>query len=221
MQQRGKTQEIYQGSVTSAVCIFTDVYRVQFSRDKAWIGSVSHDSKIRFWHAEYLFEEDDDDNEEEGEEKEGGDTMEEAAASHKGVGGEWPAGGTKKGMFCCVRVSWPGGALGRGPRAFDRDMMEWKLSTSGLPLTRYRGLCRGVGELGGDRGLAQMGELEEIPFPFVTGKKALGLKASADIYFGSESRARLLHIRRYCNRNKLIGSLLHTLFSPFFSRRQG
>lgn len=35
----------------------------KFSRDKTWIGSVSHDNKIRFWHAEYLFEEDSDDEE--------------------------------------------------------------------------------------------------------------------------------------------------------------
>lgn len=44
----------------------------KFSRDKTWIGSVSHDDKIRFWHAEYLFEEDDDDEEEEKGETAGG-----------------------------------------------------------------------------------------------------------------------------------------------------
>ncbi|CAN0556680.1 unnamed protein product, partial [Ectocarpus sp. 12 AP-2014] len=40
------------------------VESIQFSRDKMWIGSVSHDNNIRFWHAGYLFEEDDDDEEE-------------------------------------------------------------------------------------------------------------------------------------------------------------
>lgn len=33
---------------------------------------MSHDDKIRFWHAEYLFEEDDDDEEEEKGETAGG-----------------------------------------------------------------------------------------------------------------------------------------------------
>lgn len=44
---------------------------IKFSRDKTWIGSVSHDNKIRFWHAEYLFEEDDEDEEDGGEEEAG------------------------------------------------------------------------------------------------------------------------------------------------------
>eukprot|EP00904_Undaria_pinnatifida_P000792 jgi/Undpi1/10713/HiC_scaffold_29.g13161.m1 len=48
------------------------VESIKFSRDKTWIGSVSHDDKIRFWHAEYLFEEDDDDEEEEKGETAGG-----------------------------------------------------------------------------------------------------------------------------------------------------
>lgn len=48
------------------------VESIKFSRDKTWIGSVSHDDKIRFWHAEYLFEEDDDDEEEEEEEEKTG-----------------------------------------------------------------------------------------------------------------------------------------------------
>lgn len=63
-----------------------------------WIGSVSHDNKIRFWHAGYLFEEDDDDDEEEGEGEEatggnsgtakaagGGENEVHVAASEDGV----------------------------------------------------------------------------------------------------------------------------------------
>ncbi|CAM9857558.1 unnamed protein product [Pylaiella littoralis] len=46
------------------------VESIQFSRDKTWIGSVSHDDKIRFWHAGYLFEDDDDEDDEDVEEEE-------------------------------------------------------------------------------------------------------------------------------------------------------
>eukprot|EP00903_Cladosiphon_okamuranus_P007933 g7658.t1 len=53
------------------------VESIQFSRDKMWIGSVSHDNKIRFWHAGYLFEEDDDDDKEQ---EGGGEEGEEATA---------------------------------------------------------------------------------------------------------------------------------------------
>eukprot|EP00752_Nemacystus_decipiens_P005547 g5019.t1 len=60
------------------------VESIQFSRDKMWIGSVSHDNKIRFWHAGYLFEEDDDDEEED----------EEAAAGENGAASA--AGGAAK-----------------------------------------------------------------------------------------------------------------------------
>ncbi|CAM9783246.1 unnamed protein product [Ectocarpus sp. 12 AP-2014] len=61
------------------------VESIQFSRDKMWIGSVSHDNNIRFWHAGYLFEEDDDDEEEEAEQSAG-------ASSNHATGGAGQGG---------------------------------------------------------------------------------------------------------------------------------
>lgn len=49
-----------------------------------WIGSVSHDNKIRFWHAGYLFEEDDDDEDDEGD----GETAGDGSAANAAGGGE-------------------------------------------------------------------------------------------------------------------------------------
>ena len=52
-----------------------------------WIGSVSHDNKVRFWNAGYLFEEDDDDEEEEDGEEEEATAGENGAANAGGRGG--------------------------------------------------------------------------------------------------------------------------------------
>lgn len=58
----------------------------KFSRDKTWIGSVSHDNSIRFWHAGYLFENDDDNDEEEKEK--GNEDVAHKGKNRKGSGGE-------------------------------------------------------------------------------------------------------------------------------------
>lgn len=46
---------------------------------------MSHDSSIRFWHAEYLFEEDDDEEEEE----KGDEGVAHKGKSRSGAGGEY------------------------------------------------------------------------------------------------------------------------------------
>jgi WD repeat-containing protein 55 len=56
------------------------IERLAWSRDKRYIGSVSHDERVKFWDVAYLFEEDED------EEEEGAAAAAAAAAKAKGKG---------------------------------------------------------------------------------------------------------------------------------------